>query len=286
LSLPPVDLLVFAPHPDDDAIGVGGVIQQALAARKKVRIVFATSGDGYPRAASALLKKPIPELGPPDYVILAATRQREATAAGSLLGLDASSLLFLGYPDAAMTAVYANESRSPVKSPYTGRHSTYGPAYTDYHMLTHGQPGAYARSSALADVVEILRDSTPAQVYVTDPADTHPDHVATFELVAAAATAIDYAGELLTFVVHSGAPECWPWPHGATPLSRFEQHVIDGMSYPIGAHWPPPIHVPLTTAECALKLQAVAAHASQCAIDREYLESFVKAEEIFWRPSL
>jgi LmbE family N-acetylglucosaminyl deacetylase len=46
LSLLPVDLLVFAPHPDDDAIGAGGVIQQALADRKKVRVVFVTSGDG------------------------------------------------------------------------------------------------------------------------------------------------------------------------------------------------------------------------------------------------
>jgi LmbE family N-acetylglucosaminyl deacetylase len=48
-----VDVLVFAPHPDDEVIGAAGVLQQALAAGKSVRIVFATNGDAYPDAASA-----------------------------------------------------------------------------------------------------------------------------------------------------------------------------------------------------------------------------------------
>ena len=282
MSLPQVDILVFAPHPDDEVIGVGGVIQQALGAGKKVLVVFATSGDAYPPAASALLKKPIADLRPPDFVSLAATRQREAVAAGAALGLSASSLVFLGYPDGSLADVYANESRTPVESPTTGNASTYGPAIADYHTLTHGRPASYARSSAVADVVEILRESDPAAVYVTDRADTHGDHAATFELVAMAAAGIGYAGELLTFVVHSGPNECWPWPNRATPQSGFVQHQMDGIAYPIGVHWPPPVRVPLTTSQCAVKLRAIAAHASQHAIDGEYLESFVKSEEVFW----
>jgi LmbE family N-acetylglucosaminyl deacetylase len=279
-----VDVLVFAPHPDDEAIGAAGVIQQALAAGKNVRVVFATSGDAYPEAASALLRKPIAELRPSDFLRLAATRQREAVNATALLGLGASSLVFLGYPDAAMTAVCANESPSPVESPTTGNHSTYGPVVADYHTVSHGQPAPYTRRAALADVVEILRDSRPAAVYVTDPADTHLDHSATFELVAAATAAIEYAGDLLTFVAHSGPNECWPWPNGAAPHSGFEQHEVEGITYPIGARWPPPVRATLTASECAVKLQAIRAHASQCAVDGEYLESFVKSEEVFWRP--
>ena len=282
MSLLPVDLLVFAPHPDDEAIGVGGIIQQALAAGKMVRIVFATSGDAYPQAASALLHKPIPELRPSDYLNLAATRQREAVAAAEVLGVNASSLIFLGYPDAALGAVYSNVALSPVESPTTGRRSTYGPAHADYHTLAHGHSATYTQSSALTDVVEILRDSQPEVVYVTDRADDHPDHSAIFNLVRHAAADIGYMGDLLTFVVHSGPNECWPWPHGPTPHSPFEQQAIDGTTYPIGVPWPPPIRVPLTTAESALKLQAIAAHASQCAVDGQYLESFVKSEEVFW----
>jgi LmbE family N-acetylglucosaminyl deacetylase len=65
---------------------------------------------------------------------------------------------------------------------------------------------------------------------------------------------------------------------------RFEQHAIDGVVYPIGAGWPPPVRVALTTSEYELKLRTIAAHASQLAVDRDYLESFVKSEEVFWRP--
>jgi LmbE family N-acetylglucosaminyl deacetylase len=285
LALLPADLLVFAPHPDDEVVGAAGIIQQAVAAGETVRIVFVTNGDAYPRAASALLNKPMPELSSSDYVSLAAVRQLEAVAAGQVLGLSASSLVFLGYPDAAMTAVHANASRSPVESPCTGRRSTYGPAHADYHTLAHGQPGPYTRSAVLADVVEIVGDSRPSRVYVTDPADTHPDHAATFNLVSEATTRIGFARDLFTFMVHNGPDECWPWPPGATPSSRFEQHAIDGTVYPSGARWPPPIRVPLTTTECAVKLRAIAAHGSQYAIDGDYLESFVKAEEVFWRRS-
>ena len=64
----------------------------------------------------------------------------------------------------------------------------------------------------------------------------------------------------------------------------FRRHEIDGIGYPMGASWPPPVSAPLTPAECQVKLRALAAHASQYAVDRIYLESFVKSEEVFWRP--
>jgi len=282
MALLPVDVLVFAPHPDDEIVGTAGVIQHAVAAAKRVRVVFVTNGDGYPRAAAELLNKPLSDLAPPDFVSLAATRQREAVSAAGLLGLSAANLVFLGYPDAGMPAI--SESHSPVESPYTARHSTYGPAYADYHTATYGEAGPYTRTTALADVTEILRASAPGQVYVTDSADTHPDHLVTFELVREAAAKVGLARDLLTFVVHSGPGTCWPWPQGATPHGTFDRHEIDGIGYPMGASWPPPVSAPLTPAECQVKLRALAAHASQYAVDRIYLESFVKSEEVFWRP--
>lgn len=60
--LAPVEVLVFALHPDDEVIGTGGVVLQAIAGGKSVRIVFITNGDSYPRAASPALpgKRPWP----------------------------------------------------------------------------------------------------------------------------------------------------------------------------------------------------------------------------------
>jgi len=37
--------MVVAPHPDDEVLGAGGLIQQAVAAGAEVRIVYLTNGD-------------------------------------------------------------------------------------------------------------------------------------------------------------------------------------------------------------------------------------------------
>ena len=124
MQLTPADLLIFAPHPDDESVGAAGVIQQAIGAGRSVRVVFVTSGDGYPQAASALFKKPVHELQRDDFVSLAGTRQLEAVAAATVLGLSPSDVLFLGYPDAALSAVCANESGASIVSPFTERQAT------------------------------------------------------------------------------------------------------------------------------------------------------------------
>ena len=280
--LGPVDLLVFAPHPDDEVIGAGGVLQQALESGKRVRVVFVTNGDGYPQAASGLLNKTIPSLDDADYQSLGAARQSEAVAADHILGVSPSSLVFLGFPDGVLARVYANASDRPIRSPTSGQSMTYGPAELDYHTLVHGRPAAYTRRAALADVREIIVESRPAEVYVTDRADQHPDHKAAYDLVRDAIAATGFRGRLLTFVVHSGPG--WPWPVGATPDEPFDSRTIGNTTYPIGVPWPPAIRIPLTAAESSRKLRALDANRSQMAsaIDRLFLESFVKAEEVFW----
>ena len=280
--LTPADVLIFAPHPDDEVIGTAGVIQQALRNGLRVRVVFATNGDGYPQAAAARFDKPIEALDPNDYLHLSATRQREAIAADGRLGLDASSLVFLGYPDGVLAGVYADAGGTPFRSPSTGLTSTYGLAQADYHTAAHGHPAPYTRAAALADVEAILKDSMPAMVYMTDRADMHPDHRATYDLVHDAIAATGLAVQLRTFVVHGGLNQQWPWPVGATPGSPYESHTHGDVTYPEGVSWPPPVRVPLTAAQSSAKLDALEAHGSQWAIDREYLGSFVKSEEIFW----
>jgi LmbE family N-acetylglucosaminyl deacetylase len=280
--LDPVDVLIFAPHPDDEVIGCGGVIQQALETGRRVRVVFATNGDGSKKAASALLQKAVLLLSEDDFVHLARRRQQEAIAADLKLGLRSPDLVFLGYPDGVLASVYDSTGSDPVRSPTTGRTMTYGLAVTDYHTHAHGLPAAYTRQAALTDVEEVLRDSRPRQVYVTDPADKHRDHVATYSFVRDAMVALGLQSPLLTFVVHNGPG--WPRPIGPTPNSPFESHTIDGTTYPIGVSWPPPIRVPLAEGQSARKLAALDTIFSQIAAqkDRLYLESFVKAEEVFW----
>jgi LmbE family N-acetylglucosaminyl deacetylase len=280
--LDPVDVLIFAPHPDDEVIGAGGVIQHALEAGRRVRVVFTTNGDGSKKAASALLQKAASALSEDDFVHLARRRQQEAIAADLKLGLSSSDLVFLGYPDGVLAKVYESTGSDPVRSPTTGRTMTYGLVETDYHTFAHGRPAAYVRQAALSDFEEVLRDSRPTQTYVTDPADQHRDHVATYTFVRDAMVALGLQNPLLTFIVHNGPG--WPRPIGPTPNSPFESHTIDGTTYPIGISWPPPIRLPLTEGQSARKLAALDTIFSQIAApkDRLYLESFVKSEEVFW----
>ena len=41
-------LMVFSPHPDDETLGAGGLIQWVLRMGGKVKVVFMTNGDGFP----------------------------------------------------------------------------------------------------------------------------------------------------------------------------------------------------------------------------------------------
>lgn len=245
-KLDPVDVLICSPHPDDEVIGCSGVIQQALAAGRRVRIVFSTSGDAYPRAAATLLKKEVSDLTPADMQSLGRTREGEAVAAAKVLGLGAGDLVFLRYPDAGMATLPPE-----------------------------------LRARAEGDMRRVFEESRPSRVYVTDHADEHPDHQVTNELVFKAARGAEYEGDLFTFVVHAGGDVHWP-----TRGALFESTKVDGVEYPEGLQWPPPIRLHLTEREVEMKRRALTAHASQWTLDNKYLGKFAKTEEIFWPHTL
>jgi hypothetical protein len=79
-------------------------------------------------------------------------------------------------------------------------------------------------------------------------------------------------------MVHA-ADDRWPDPG---PI--YETKEIDGVVYPRGVLWPPPIRVPILPGQAANKFRALKKHASQWALDHDYLGAFVKTEEVFWRP--
>ncbi len=90
-------LLVLAPHPDDEVLGCGGVIQQAVAMKLPVRIVFLTYGDFYELSFLRYEKRPV--LTPRGVRGMGEIRHGEALAADATLGVSAADLAFLGYPD-------------------------------------------------------------------------------------------------------------------------------------------------------------------------------------------
>jgi LmbE family N-acetylglucosaminyl deacetylase len=78
-------VLVFAPHPDDEVLGCGGSIAKLTAAGARAHVAYLTSGE----QGSGLV--PPAELGP--------VREGEARAAVSLLGVDPADVTFERFGD-------------------------------------------------------------------------------------------------------------------------------------------------------------------------------------------
>jgi hypothetical protein len=90
-------IMVLAPHPDDESIGCGGVIQQAVAMKLPVRIVWLTNGDN--NEWSFIMYRKHLVFMPEACRQMGEVRHHEAVAAAKILGVDSSQLAFLGYPD-------------------------------------------------------------------------------------------------------------------------------------------------------------------------------------------
>jgi LmbE family N-acetylglucosaminyl deacetylase len=202
----PVDLLIFAPHSDDEAIGCTGVMLQAIEKNQRIAVVIITAGDAHVRAAAIVARKEQTELQPGDFLKLANVRQQHSLRAMARVGIPKDNLFFLGYPDGGLNALWQGKSDSPYLQPHTRKSGTYGDPVVDYHTRAHGAPAPYTKTSVLADMTEIIKACRPKEIYVTNDLDTHADHMASFYLVRAAAGTAGYRGNLFTYVVHGHPP--------------------------------------------------------------------------------
>jgi LmbE family N-acetylglucosaminyl deacetylase len=201
----PLDILVIAPHPDDEAIGCTAVMLQALERKQRVGVVLVTNGDAF-AGVTVVVRKPKDQLIPADFLKLAAVRQQHTVGAMGRLGVRLADLMFLGYPDGGLEKIYHLEGDSPFQQKFTEKKETYGVVVGDYHSLIHGRPAPYTRASVLGDLSEIIRTRQPKEIFVTNEADSHPDHRATFWFVRDAARAAGYRGSLFTYMVHGKGP--------------------------------------------------------------------------------
>src|SRR4030042_2929508 len=83
-------VLILAPHPDDEAIGCAGIIQQALKAGSEVHVVYLTNGD-HNEFAFIVYEKRI-TLRKGEFIHMGEGRRKEAVKAMKLLGLNENDL--------------------------------------------------------------------------------------------------------------------------------------------------------------------------------------------------
>ena len=94
-------VLVVAPHPDDESIATGGLLQVARAAGAACRVLLVTDGDNNPWPQRWQEKRW--HIGPAERARWGARRRTEALAALQLLGVGPDDVRCLGLPDLELT---------------------------------------------------------------------------------------------------------------------------------------------------------------------------------------
>ena len=270
-AFPPITdrdrIVVVAPHPDDEVLGAGGLIQQACAAGAQVHVIYLTSGD-HNQIAFKLYKLRL-HLSPRQYLGFGAMRQREAAAATSLLGLSREQLIFLGYPDYGTLQLWRDywDASTPFRSDATQCSAV--PYRDDFSF---GQP--YKPENVVADFVELFRRLRPTRVFVTHPCDTNPDHRAAANFVRLAILEIGQEQpppQLYYYLVHFGR---WPRPYHYHP----ELDLVPPPQLLNDSTW---FSLPLTTGQVARKYAAILLNRTQLTTRQYYLVSFARANELF-----
>lgn len=134
-------LMIFAPHPDDEVLGCGILLQRARAIAAATRVVYVTDGENNPWPQRFLERKW--RLDSSDRKRWGQLRRAECLASLRVLGHDPSTVCFLAMPDQGLTSLLLKDC-----------------------------------SSALAALTRSINDWAPTHVFIPSATDIHPDHSA------------------------------------------------------------------------------------------------------------
>lgn len=263
-------LMIFSPHPDDETLGAGGLIQKVLRAGGKVKVVFMTNGDGYPEGVEAEDHTVHPTAW--DYNKYGQIRRLEALSATTTLGIKTRNVIFLGYPDGGLTALRVKSCVhvDPYRSPFTRKFRP-----PSFEVVV---PRAdYCARDLTNEMERVILRFRPTVVATTGPLDQHPDHNSTYFFLEKALDRFSLKYPylkpiVLTFVIHFNG---WPVNQEVSSGNRLDppQGFPDH-----GAKW---IVLNLTPKEVKVKRRALMKYHSQMLIMNRFLLSFDKSDELF-----
>lgn len=107
-------LILIAPHPDDETIPTGILLQQAVETGASVRIIYLTSGDNNPWPQRYIEHQW--KISENDRARWGERRRKEALAALAHLGVKPDDAVFSGYPDQGITEMLMNGDDQLVSS--------------------------------------------------------------------------------------------------------------------------------------------------------------------------
>lgn len=260
-------LLILAPHPDDDILCCAGILQEAVARKIPLRVVYLTYGDNYEWAFMAYRKHPV--LEPSALRAMGLLRHDEAVAGQLVLGVSSAALTFLGYPDFGTLKIWTSHwgDTPPYQSMLT--------RVTAVPYANARRPGTpYRGEEIVRDLREIMQEFRPTKIFLSHPSDQHPDHRALPLFVQVALWDVKNTippPELFPYMVHAKG---WPLPRKTLPTEALAppsrlKNVSHWRSYPV----PPK--------QLDRKQEALTRHRTQYEYDRAYLSSFIRSNELF-----
>ncbi|MGA9333745.1 MAG: PIG-L deacetylase family protein [Rudaea sp.] len=162
-------LLILAPHPDDESIATGGLLQVARELGASIRVIVLTDGDNNPWPQRWIEKRW--HVGADERKRWGARRREEARVAMRILGMDDTQMRFFGLPDLGLTDLLMRASPEPVE-----------------------------RLRAELD------DFAPTMLVLPALSDLHPDHSAAHILLRIALAQADVGvPRMFSFAVHGHA---------------------------------------------------------------------------------
>lgn len=215
------DLLVIAPHPDDEILGFAGLISDYMGSGKSVRVVIVTDGNKYqwacgfwknPSAFTAALSLergtivPCTEQEQLNFATkaldsFAEIRRQESIAAAQIIGSPVPK--FLGYPDRGISRALTNV------------------VGTGEDRVGAGDGATLEQATALKQELIKLLDATGPTTLVatTHPLDQHPDHRALGELILQLNAELTPPRRIALSIIHAGDDQ-YPEPAALLPLSK------------------------------------------------------------------
>jgi len=259
-------LLLVSPHPDDETLVAGGLMQRVRAAGGAVQVVYLTNGDGFPAGVQA--EEARADVKPSDFRDYGRERKDEARSALRTLGIHGDALTFLGFPNEGLSrllTVYWSDRHAPFESPYTRRDRPQRSEILEPNTTFHGE-------DLTQELAEIFARFNPTMILTPRKEDQHVDHCAAWFFTADAlgdVARVDpgFRPDLVTYVVHF---DSWPWS-GPIP------DLPGGRS-----GW---LRLRLSDREQQAKLAAIRRYKTQMKVMDWFLEAFARPEEIFSRPA-
>jgi LmbE family N-acetylglucosaminyl deacetylase len=265
LRLGTVRALVISPHPDDAALGAGGLIQRVIHQGGTLRVVQMTGGDAFPKGVTAIRPGIRPTAG--SYRAYGSLREHETIRAMRQLGVHRSQTRLLGFPDEGLCVLaVADRSGTAYASPYTHRDSP-----PQSQQIVQGT--MYRGDDLARELTHLMEAFRPTLIVLPYPGDEHPDHCATHLLAHRALTDALGAGlhppRVLHYIIHYRG---WPTAEKADALLEPPSGMLTGERWRT---------LTLTSAERTAKGRALDAYRSQMLVMPDFMRAFERPNELF-----